>query len=326
MKNLKKLAAFGAFLAATHAHAFETDFAPVQNSGEIEGIELFNGKLIVKSTGNIGGVPTQYMFLSTNTSNFAQSGFATTNMNNLTSMVFDENHIYATRENDTNHVYRFTVGNDNNLNGIKNDIKVYDVKDAFSVIGVKRGMFFVQNKEGTNTFAINAEGETIPHSSVTVPNEIATNYVHAVSNDGKIYFWDRTTFKKYIPESNTSIALASYEAFGSGEERPISMLSFDENNTFTLTNNGNLYQNPFNMERLMNCISGISYAPDGKSILMTLTTNNPSDKQMYAYDTEEESMTFHSFSIITRFETKYKKANGVWYTSINNKVGYSIAD
>ncbi|MBR1921616.1 MAG: hypothetical protein IJ829_06405 [Kiritimatiellae bacterium] len=189
LKNLKKLTALCALVGAAHAHAYETDFAPVQNGGEIEGLELFNGKLIVKSTGSIGGVPVQYTVLGTNTENFAQSGFATTNMNNLTSMVFDENHIYATRENDTKHVYRFTIDDTDRLNGLNAQMKVYDAPEAGKVLCVQDGVIYVANQDGSNTFAINAERETAHPPVVDVPDWIATNHVYSVSNDGMIFLW-----------------------------------------------------------------------------------------------------------------------------------------
>lgn len=332
MKNLKKLVVFGAFLTATHAHAFETDFAPVQNSGEIEGIELFNGKLIVKSTGNIGGVPTQYMFLSTNTSNFAQSGFATTNMNNLTSMVFDENHIYATRKNDTNHVYRFTVGNDNNLNGIKNDIKVYDIKDASKVLCVTNGVIYVQNQEESNTFAINAEGETVSPPPVVVPDEIATNYVHAVSRGGWIYFFDGCEFKRYLLESQTSITLYTCDILEDRESAAIAIISLDKYekqvNTYVLADDGCLYQNPKLMIPLAQNVSGISYGPDGEGIIIT-STNSEGRKVVssFSINTLRKTTIYTEPNVETnKFSQKEISSNGIKYTATNKKIGHSIAD
>ena len=54
MKDIRMLSMIGIFAGAAYACAFEADFIPVQKDGEIEGLELFNDKLIVKSTGNIG--------------------------------------------------------------------------------------------------------------------------------------------------------------------------------------------------------------------------------------------------------------------------------
>lgn len=128
MNNLKKMMTLYALCAATCAAKAETisetEFMPVQKSGEIEGIRqgLVNGHLMVKSNGAIGSVATPYMFLNTNTTNFAQAGFTFKEMAEVNSLVIakedNQDVIYATRTNDTNNVYKFHVSPKNDLSGV----------------------------------------------------------------------------------------------------------------------------------------------------------------------------------------------------------------
>lgn len=334
MKNLKTLAAIWALFGATHAHALEKNFLPVQESGEIEGIELLpSGKLMVKSTGNIFGVPTPYMILGTNTDHFAESAFTTTGMTNLTSMVFDKNYIYATRENDTNHVYRFTVDDSKNLNGLKSTIKVYDTHDAHSILFVKDDVIYTQNQDKTNTFAINAEGETATPPSVNVPDWIATNYIHAVSNEGMVYFIDeeKAEIDGYNPELNTTTRIRNCARFNILSLKPISMVSLTEEDTLILTDEGSVYQNLRPIKRFATWITGISYGHDGKSIIMTGSdaSGNPLISSFNSENTGGTTTIYQGSATDEnnqKFTQKEVSANGLKYHVTNKKIGYSVAD
>ena len=308
--------------------AFETDFAPVQGGGEIEGMELLpSGKLIVKTTGTIGGVPVQYVILGTNTSNFAQSAFANSAMHDLNSMVFDKNYIYATRENDTSHVYRFTVDDTEALNGVKRDVKVYNTHDAYSVLCVNDDVIYTQNQDKTNTFAINAEGETATPPSVYIPYLIKdNNYVYAVSNDGMIYYWEGTKFEMYNPELGASTTLGTSDVFGEGEN-PVSMVSIDEINTFTLTDAGNVYKGVRDVSFFMRRVAGISYGPDGTSLVATGITSASGRVDILSYETETGFRSYvYSLIPSERFTQKEASANGIKYRATNKKIGYGPAD
>ena len=332
MKNLKTLAAIWTLFGATHAHALEKNFLPVQESGEIEGIELLpSGKLMVKSTGNIFGVPTPYMILGTNTDHFAESAFTTTGMTNLTSMVFDKNYIYTTRENDTNHVYRFTVDDSKNLNGLKSTIKVYDTHDAHSILFVKDDVIYTQNQDKTNTFAINAEGETATPPSVYVPRLIKDNYVYAVSNDGMIYYIDEENaeINKYNPVSSTISFVGDCDIFADRNQKPVSMVSISERGTAILTDDGTLYQDIRGLESTLQYVTGISYGHDGTNIVLTMKYNGK--KMIFLKNPESSNLrppiyTINETENNQKFTQKEVSANGLKYHVTNKKIGYSIAD
>ena len=332
MKNLRTLAAIWTLFGATHAHALEKNFLPVQESGEIEGIELLpSGKLMVKSTGNIFGVPTPYMVLGTNTDHFAESAFTTTGMTNLTSMVFDKNYIYATRENDTNHVYRFTVDDSKNLNGLKSTVKVYDTHDAHSILCVKDDVIYTQNQDKTNTFAINAEGETATPPSVDIPNLITDNYVYAVSNEGMVYYWEGAKLKMYNPETAIGSTLGTTDVFEENTGRtPISMVALNQNNIFTLANDGNLYRSNHRKTRFAGeNLTGISYGHDGTSIIMSVTQGTDQPSLVFYYDPIHGMMIridLESEINNQKFTQKEVSANGLKYHVTNKKIGHSIAD
>lgn len=337
MRNLKTLAMLGAFWGAAYVHAlesgeFEADFLPVQKSGEIEGLEIFNGKLIVKSTGNINGVQTPYTVLGTNTADFAQSGFAIAEMTNLTSIIFDENHIYATREKDTNHVYRFTIENTNHLNGVKSDIKTYGVKEVSKLLCVRDSFIYVQDRSGNNTFAINAEGENISPPAVNIPRIITDNYVYTVSNDGRIYFWEGAYLKQYYPEYDSSTTVGFYQSLEDQAITPISAVAFDTHHHFILGDDNSVYLriSPSQLQLMKKNVSGISYGPDGKSLIMTCSKfAGVNRKTILGYNTEQQG-TFFVYQEPeienTKFARKEVSANGVRYRATNKKIGYSIAD
>ena len=97
-----------------------------------------------------------------------------------------------------------------NLNGLKSTVKVYDTHDAHSILCVKDDVIYTQNQDKTNTFAINAEGETATPPSVYVPRLIKDNYVYAVSNDGMIYYIDEEIVRIVTQELFADVARGVY--------------------------------------------------------------------------------------------------------------------
>ncbi len=136
MKSLKKLAVIAALSSAMNAGAkevnYSVDYTPDVLNGienfEINGLELVNGQLMVKSTGKNDN--DAYMFVGTNTQHFAENAFAKKGMDNVTMMARDGKDLYMMVDGNETNVFHTVVNEKPTLNGMTNPVDVLTKDDA----------------------------------------------------------------------------------------------------------------------------------------------------------------------------------------------------
>ncbi|MBQ4400212.1 MAG: hypothetical protein II830_02825, partial [Alphaproteobacteria bacterium] len=87
MKNLTKMIAVAAAMGSMHfakAESKEVTFVPTEKNGSIEQLAIVNGQLEVRASGaEIEGVKTPYMYVPTNTTDFASNAFGPGGLENV---------------------------------------------------------------------------------------------------------------------------------------------------------------------------------------------------------------------------------------------------
>ena len=166
MKTLTKMIAVGAAMGSMHfAKAEEKEFFPVaENNAEIERIAIVNGQLEVHAPGaEIEGVKTPYMYVSTNTTNFASAAFAQGGLENVDTYTHLGNgKIYMTEKGNQNDFWTTEIkaapaalnGVTSTLNkneGLGNDalseVAIQSVKDGFVTKIFNGQLYRVENEE-----------------------------------------------------------------------------------------------------------------------------------------------------------------------------------
>jgi len=166
MKTLTKMIAVAAAMGSMHfAKGEEKEFFPVaENNAEIEQIAIVNGQLEVRAPGaEIEGVKTPYMYVSTNTTNFASAAFAKDGLENVDTYAHLGNgKIYMTEKGNQNDFWTTEIkaapaalnGVTNTLNkneGLGNDalseVMIQSVKDGFVTKNFNGQLYRVENEE-----------------------------------------------------------------------------------------------------------------------------------------------------------------------------------
>ena len=320
MKNLKKLVVIGAILGATHgAKAFEKEFEPAKN-GENQGIELINGQLMVKTEGGkVADVDMPYTFVGTNTTNFAQSGFAVQEMADANSILLDNNDVYFTRSS-TNGVYKMTVSDRTALNGISGQLEFFESAEPVKVLSVKDGVIYTQNTNNNQVVEL-GNVATASESNITVPENL-TNTLHSVGKDGIYVVTDN-----FVDCYDKDGKFTKQKVTGIGERghTPKDVVAFDEDTIFILDTEGNLYHNSGALFNNMTSVSNITRSKDGKSLLIT-STNSNGKTVVSSYNPETKETT----NVYTEPADKKKpfanqkvsSANGIKYFVRNKSIGY----
>ena len=321
MENLKKLIIFGAMLATTYgAKAFEKGFEPARN-GENRGIEQVNGQLMVKTeNGKLGDMDMPYTFVGTNTTNFAESGFAVKEMADANSMLLDKdnNDVYFTRSS-TNGVYKMTVSDRTALNGV-GKVEFFESSEPVKVLSVKDGVIYTQN---TNNNQIVELGNVAaaPESSITVPENL-TNTLHSVGKDG-IYVVTDSNIIRYN-EDGEQVGLPKVHGIVGNGHTLKDVVAFDKDTIFILDTEGNLYHRSGSLFNNMTSVSDIARSKDGKSLLIT-STNDNGKTVVSAYNTETNKTTkVYTEPADTKkpFAKQEVYANGIKYFVRDKSIGY----
>ena len=322
MKNLKKLVVIGAILGATHgakAEAFEKEFEPAKN-GENQGIELINGQLMVKTEGGkVADVDMPYTFVGTNTTNFAQSGFAVKEMADANSMFLDNNDVYFTRSS-TNGVYKMAVSDKTALNGVSGELEFFESAEPVKVLLAKDGVIYTQNSNNQVVELGNAGSATIP--SVTLPESATTN-VYSVAPNGYTYVYEAGTqfpkLNKY--DSKGEIVDWQYKN-GWGDTSIKDIIAFDNDKVFGLDAKNRLVSE--NGTIVLQQVLGISRSKDGKSLLITSTNSNGKTVvSSYNPETKETTNVYTEPADKKKpFGQKEVSANGFNYFVRDKSIGY----
>lgn len=169
MKSLKKLAAVAAVMSAIGSANADVEkvFEPTNRDGaEIKSIELVNGQLLVRCNANaeIGGAATPYIYVGTNTQNFASNAFAQNGLFNVDKYVHAGNgKIYMTEKGNTNDVWTTTVSNKTELNGVSNGVTKVNLEEDAAARGFLAACndgSIITAKDG-NIFALSADGKSV---------------------------------------------------------------------------------------------------------------------------------------------------------------------
>ena len=318
MKNLKKLVVIGAILGATHgAKAFEKEFEPAKNGGD-QGIELINGQLMVKTEGGkVGDMDMPYTFVGTNTTNFAENGFAVKEMADTNSILLDKdnNNVYFTRSS-TNGVYKMTVSDKTALNGI-GKVEFFKSAEPVKVLSVKEGVIYTQNTNNNQVVEFgNIETATI--SSVTLP-ESATNNVYSVAPNGYTYVFEMGNSPRIAKyDRDGEFKKAQYGLNSLSLQDVKEMVAFDDENIFILTQKNELLKKDCSFVKGFDLISvsNITRSKDGKILLITSNKNGKTVVSFYNPENGQiESNT-------KPFGNTEVRANGIKYFVRNKSIGY----
>ena len=329
MKNLKKLVVIGAILGATHgAKAFEKEFEPAKNGGD-QRIELINGQLMVKTEGGkVGNMDMPYTFVGTNTTNFAQSGFAVKEMADTNSIWLDKdnNDVYFTRSS-TNGVYKMTVSDKTALNGI-GKVEFFESAEPVKVLSVKDGVIYTQNTNNNQVVELgNVEAAKIP--SVILPAS-TTNNLYFVSTTGNTYVFENNgkynIVKEYGSDGKaTDTYVGSWSNF-SGEALEMVVFPRDEKRpeAYILNDKGSLYRNGTKIPDTdiagQGNILGIKMSKDGKSLL--ITSNKGGKTVVSSYNPKETKQTAIYDEADKPFGQKEVFANKIRYFVRDKSIGY----
>ena len=323
MKNLKKLAAMAAIFGTTYgANAFQRNFPPAEK-GESEGMELVAGHLMVKSTGKIGNIDMPYTFVSTNTTNFASSGFAVKEMADANSVALEGNDVYFTRSSDDKNVYHFTVSEEQQLNGVRTNLEKTESAEPISgVLTVKDGKIYAQSADQKNVVELG--GNTASSGDLIVPETLKTNDLYSAASDG-IYVVTKDNIIRY-DENGDQVGSPKVHGISASGHTPKDVVAINADNVFVLDTDGNLYYRSGMLFHNYTSVSGIKKSDDGKSLL--ITSKDANDKVVVSsYNTEtKQTNSIYSEPTVTAkklFGKKELQANGLKYFVQDKVIGYN---
>ena len=298
MKSLNKMIASAAAMAtmcfgAKAGESKEVDFMPVQNGGEINKIELVNGQLLVRCTdeAEIQGVKTPYVYVGTNTQNFASNAFAQGGLTNVNQYVHAGNgKIYMT-EKGTNTIWTTEVkAPEAALNGVTLGVKKLNSTNSFINQALQGGLVVVDEDDDRVKY---------------VPVE---NKVKRIDADGSVHNNDRM---------NSSIAGKKMDAIiilKDGEEQKRSFVLVEGK---VYSAQGKLYNGK--------PADAIAKTEDGKLLIL-----NGSEKQVYDPKTGEFSVSEPigmdiSFANGVKSSVVSKDGKTIYYATAK-KLGYKTLD
>ena len=323
MKNLKKLVVISAILGATHgAKAFEKEFEPVK-AGEATGMELVNGQLMIETKdGKIAGVNTPYVFVGTNTTNFAENAFAVKAMEDANSVLLDKenNNVYFTRSS-TNGVYKMTVSDKKALNGVSGQLEFFESDKPVTLLTVKDGIAYAQK----GNEVVEVANPSANASAVELP-ESASNNLYSVTPEGYTYvlekgdLWDvvnKYKGKDYQKSVEVGTVLGT-------ETTAKSIVAFDDNHVYVLMNNGRLVNVIIRRSVALEGVEAINRSQDGK-LLITSKTHGKTVVSSYDPKSQTETTVYNETEAPERpFNNKTEvKANGLTYFVNKKNIGYN---
>ncbi len=319
MKNLKKLVVISAILGATHgAKAFEKEFEPVK-AGEATGMELVNGQLMIETKdGKIAGVNTPYVFVGTNTTNFAENAFTVKAMEDANSVLLDKenNNVYFTRSS-TNGVYKMTVSDKKALNGVSGQLEFFESDKPVSLLTVKDGIAYAQ--KGNEVVDVASSSVNIP--AVELPESASAN-LYSVTPEGYTYVLEKGSFWPNVVKYDGKTRVST-ESWGVLKTDPIKeMVVFDDANIFVLKEDGSLLKNKSTIKDEI--VDAIKRSQDGKNLLITSTINGKTVVSSYDLKSQTETTVYNETEAPKKpFNKTEVKANGLTYFVNKKNIGYN---
>ncbi len=323
MKNLKKLVVISAILGATHgAKAFEKEFEPVK-AGEATGIELVNGQLMIETKdGKIAGVNTPYVFVGTNTTNFAENAFAVKAMEDANSVLLDKenNNVYFTRSS-TNGVYKMTVSDKKALNGVSGQLEFFESDKPVTLLTVKDGIAYAQ--KGNEVVDVASSSVNVP--AVELPESASAN-LYSVTPEGYTYVLEKGSFWPNVVKYDGKTRVST-ESWGLLKTDPIKeMVVFDDANIFVLKEDGSLLKNKNTINGKDEIVDAIKRSQDGK-LLITSKAHGKTVVSSYDPKSQTETTVYNEAEPPKKpFNKTEVKANGLTYfvNKVNKKnIGYN---